>query len=72
MSRIIFRVLFLSRLFIGIASAQTIIPGGYVSGTWDLAGSPYLIMDHITVPGESIDPNPLTIEPGVEVLFCGS
>ncbi len=47
--------------------AQTVIPGGDVYGTWDLAGSPYLIEGEITVPaGET-----LTIEPGVVVNFQG-
>lgn len=33
-----------------IASSQTPIPSGTVSGTWNLAGSPYNINGHITVP----------------------
>jgi predicted outer membrane repeat protein len=33
--------------------AQTIIPGGYVSGTWDAAGSPYIIQSPITIHGDS-------------------
>ncbi|UCC52731.1 MAG: hypothetical protein JSV68_01950, partial [Anaerolineaceae bacterium] len=45
--------------------AATSIPGGEVSGTWTLAGSPYLIDGDIIVPtGET-----LSIEPGVEVIF---
>lgn len=47
--------------------SQTIIPGGHVSGTWNVAGSPYLIMGDITVGTDST----LTIEPGVEVNFQG-
>jgi len=43
----------------------TTIAGGDVSGTWDVAGSPYLIDGDITVPAGQT----LTIEPGVEVLF---
>ncbi len=47
------------------ALESTSVPGGDVSGTWDAAGSPYLIEGNITVPtGQT-----LTIEPGVEVLF---
>ncbi|MGB7053900.1 MAG: right-handed parallel beta-helix repeat-containing protein [bacterium] len=42
------------------------IPGGYVSGTW-LADSTYWITGDITVPIDST----LTIEPGVQVIFCG-
>ena len=45
--------------------AATNISGGNVSGTWDIAGSPYLIGGDITVP----DSTTLSIEPGVEVLF---
>jgi hypothetical protein len=48
-------------------SAATSILAGEVFGTWDLAGSPYLVEGDIAVPfGEA-----LTIEPGVEVLFQG-
>ena len=46
-------------------SAATTIPGGDVSGIWDMTGSPYLIDGDITVPAGQT----LTIEPGVEVLF---
>ncbi|MEJ2600854.1 MAG: PKD domain-containing protein [Anaerolineales bacterium] len=46
-------------------SAATTIPGGNVSGTWDVSGSPYLIDGDITVPAGAA----LTIESGVEVLF---
>jgi parallel beta-helix repeat protein len=38
---------------------------GNVSGTWDLAGSPYWVVDNCQVTGT------LTIDPGVEVLFAG-
>jgi len=49
------------------ASAQTTIPGGNVSGTWEASGSPYLIEGEITIPsGDS-----LVIEPGVDVIFQG-
>ncbi len=44
------------------------IPGGYVSGTWTAAGSPYRILGDITVHGDST----LTIEPGVVVEFQNS
>ena len=50
-----------------IASAQTTIPGGYVSGTWEESGSPYLIEGEVTVHSDST----LNIEPGVEVNFNG-
>ena len=43
------------------------IPGGFVSGNWTLAESPYNIEGDITIHADSI----LTIEPGVEVIFQG-
>ena len=46
-------------------STATTIAGGDVSGTWDAAGSPYLIDGDITIPTGAT----LTIESGVEVLF---
>lgn len=50
-----------------ILSAQTPVPGGLVSGTWDQAGSPYEIQGDLTIaPGQS-----LTIDPGVTVEFQG-
>jgi len=48
-------------------SAETIIPGGYVSGVWTVAGAPYLIQGDITIHADST----LNIEPGVEVNFQG-
>jgi parallel beta-helix repeat protein len=48
-------------------SADTIIPGGEVFGTWTSSGSPYLVQGDITVSEDST----LTIEPGVEVNFQG-
>lgn len=55
-------------LFVSVWSkAETIIPGGDVSGTWGLTGSPYLIDGEIIVPTDST----LQIEPGIEVIFRG-
>jgi len=48
-------------------SAQTTISGGYVSGDWNAAGSPYLIEGELTVHVDST----LNIGPGVEVNFQG-
>lgn len=50
------------------AFAQTSIPGGSVSGTWTLAGSPYLIQDSIQI----LNGSTLSIEPGVRVEFQDS
>ncbi len=47
--------------------SQTTIPGGDVSGTWLLSGSPYLIEGEITIP----DGQTLTIDPGCLVEFQG-
>jgi hypothetical protein len=44
---------------------QTIIPGGNVSGTWSISGSPYYVQGSISIPNDST----LTIEPGVTVNF---
>ena len=67
-----FSLFFVSIIFIFFISvcpsySQTIIPGGYVSGTWTGANSPYQINGDITVHTDSA----LTIEPGVEVIFQG-
>lgn len=59
--------LLLSVSIVGNLSAQTTIPGGYVSGTWTAAGSPYLIQGNSTVHADSS----LSIEAGVEVIFQG-
>ena len=60
----IFIILFLSG---SEALAQTIIPGGPVSGTWSMTGSPYLIQGEIQISNDST----LTIEPGATVEFQG-
>ena len=60
------RLLILSFLFASvIASAQTIIREGEVSGNWSLAYSPYLIQGDIYVPENNL----LTIEAGIEIIF---
>ena len=51
--------------FLSNLSADTIVPGGFVSGTWTSAGSPYLIQGDITIHADST----LNIEPAVEVNF---
>jgi parallel beta-helix repeat protein len=61
---LIFMLLFLS---LRTVFSQTPVPGGNVSGTWTLAGTPYLINGEITIPFDST----LTIEPGIIVEFQG-
>lgn len=46
---------------------STNVPGGFVSGTWNSSGSPYLVQGDITVNNGQT----LTIQPGVEVVFQG-
>lgn len=46
-----------------IASAQTIISGPTISGTWSPSGNPYIVSDNVTVPGGQT----LTIQAGVDV-----
>jgi predicted outer membrane repeat protein len=48
-----------------ISFTQTHIPGGDVSGSWTIEGSPYIIDGHINVPVDST----LIIEPGVNIFF---
>jgi hypothetical protein len=46
-------------------NGESFIPGGNVTGAWQVIGSPYYIQGEITIPnGET-----LTIEPGVKVIF---
>jgi hypothetical protein len=67
MKRIIPTIIFCSFLILGTTFGETVIPGGNVSGLWNVAGSPYLVEGDITVPsGET-----LFIDPGVEVYFQG-
>lgn len=47
--------------------SQTPVPAGTVSGTWDLAGSPYMVNGEIYID----NPDTLQIEAGVEVRFTG-
>jgi len=56
----------LTTILIGVSlNAQTYIPGGSVEGTWNLEGSPYIILGDIEINYS----NTLIIEPGVEVRF---
>ena len=60
------KLLFLSILVCGIASAQTNVSGGIFSNTaWTKVNSPYIVTDTVVVfPGVT-----LTIQPGVVVKF---
>ena len=48
--------------------SQTLVPGGPISGTWTLVGSPYLIDGETIILNDST----LTIVPGVTVEWLGS
>lgn len=62
------KLLLICSIFISVLSnAQTIVPGGNVSGKWTLAGSPYLVKNSIVIPKDCT----LTIQPGVKVSFLG-
>jgi hypothetical protein len=60
-------LLFTFMLIPVLLSAQTDVPPGPVSGTWDLPGSPYMVNGEIYIHEDST----LVIEPGVEVRFNG-
>jgi len=59
-----FSILFFISTF---SFSQTVIPGGDVSGSWNMSGSPYQVEGDITIP----DNETLTIDPGVTVEFQG-
>jgi len=59
---------FIAIFFSITVHSQTPIPGGPISGTWTLAGSPYLIQDSTIILNDST----LIIEPGVLVEWQGS
>ncbi|RJP79645.1 MAG: right-handed parallel beta-helix repeat-containing protein [Candidatus Zixiibacteriota bacterium] len=60
-------ILLITLLMCSAVTAQTIIPGGNQSGTWDSSHDPYWIMGNVTVPAGL----KLTIGPGVQVRFRG-
>jgi Secretion system C-terminal sorting domain/Right handed beta helix region len=62
--KIVFSFSFLLALLIS-AHAQTNIPAGYVSGHWDINGSPYQINGNIVLHQDSN----LMLDAGVSVLF---
>ena len=53
---------------VGIPAAHATDVTGNQTGTWTLAGSPYIVTGNVTVP----DAQSLTIEPGVEVRLNSS
>ncbi len=59
-------LLFLAAIFPTYLFASTNVSGN-VSGTWTPAGSPYLVINSMTVPSGAT----LRIQPGVEVIFQG-
>lgn len=62
-----FFILSVGTIAISVVSAQTTIPGGYVSGTWTAVGTPYNVQGDITIHADST----LNIQPGVNVIFQG-
>lgn len=62
---ILITILFLS---FSLLFSETVVPGGYVFGEWNLEGSPYLIEGDINAFASFL---PLTIEPGCEIIFQG-
>jgi hypothetical protein len=48
--------------------AETIIPAGNISGSWNAAGSPYFIIGNVVISAQ----DELVINPGVEVIFNGT
>ncbi len=62
-------ILFLGVVLTGfLCQSQTIIPGGYVAGVWDLTGSPYIIESPIIIHEDSA----LYINEGVVLEFYDS
>lgn len=55
----------LTLIYSSMAQADTIIPGGSISGTWTVQGSPYYINGHTYIAQGAT----LTIQPGVLVIF---
>jgi parallel beta-helix repeat protein len=51
-----------------IIYAQTVIPGGYVSGIWNPVNSPYLVEDNILIHADST----LAIDAGTTILFSSN
>ncbi len=68
MKRKIFLSCCIATLALLNCTAQTSVPGGNVSGIWNLAGSPYNVQGSIQIT----DGSTLTIEPGVTVAFQGT
>jgi hypothetical protein len=67
MNRLFLIAFFLPALFPASMKSQTVIPGGFVYGTWALSGSPYLVEGDIELPSVGT----LTIDAGVDVIFQG-
>jgi len=62
-------ILFVSMTFLltSLLTGQTHIPAGNVNGTWNVAGSPYIVDGEIQI----IVGDQLTIDPGISVEFSG-
>ncbi len=66
MKNVSYLILFIVLGSIGSVTAQTTLNGGEVTGPFTQAKSPYIIIGNIEVSENST----LSIEPGVEMLFC--
>lgn len=67
MKTLIFCIIFLFLLLSSFLPAQTIIPGGYVSGNWTENASPYIINGNLLVHPDST----LHVNAGTTILFTG-
>lgn len=68
MRRLFLSLFFISGLLVCPAAIASTNVSGPQSGTWDLAGSPYILFGHVTVNSDST----LTIESGVEIQTSSS
>lgn len=58
------RIVFPILILLGMAQSSTLVPGGPVSGTWTMSGSPYFLQGDVRIN----EGTTLSIEPGVEVV----
>ncbi len=66
-SMLIFALPLLLLAMIGVAPAETHIPGGDVYGRWEMSGSPYYVDSTVNIPNDST----LIIEHGCTIILAG-